>query len=215
MTKKYIINPAQEIYLKNLRKEKDKFILELEEYALQNKIPILNWLAADFLEQLIKINRPKKVLEIGMAIGYSSIRIARSLRKKGILYTIEKSPKNIEEAKINFEKSNLNDKIKILEGDALDIMPKLEMKFDFIFLDADKEDYEKLFHYSAMLLKKRGVIFIDNLLWHGNVASKTVTKDMKKSTQTIREFNKLFLNSEIFDSKIYPIGDGIGIGIKK
>ena len=215
MTKKYIINPAQEIYLKNLRKEKDKFILELEEYALQNKIPILNWLAADFLEQLIKINRPKKVLEIGMAIGYSSIRIARSLRKKGILYTIEKSPKNIEEAKINIEKSNLNDKIKILEGDAVDIMPKLEMKFDFIFLDADKEDYEKLFHYSAMLLKKRGVIFIDNLLWHGNVASKTVTKDMKKSTQTIREFNKLFLNSEIFDSKIYPIGDGIGIGIKK
>lgn len=215
MTKKYIINPAQEIYLKNLRKEKDKFILELEEYALQNKIPILNWLAADFLEQLIKINRPKKVLEIGMAIGYSSIRIARSLRKKGILYTIEKSPKNIEEAKINIEKSNLNDKIKILEGDALGIMPKLEMKFDFIFLDADKEDYEKLFHYSAMLLKKRGVIFIDNLLWHGNIASKTVTKDMKKSTQTIREFNKLFLNSEIFDSKIYPIGDGIGIGIKK
>lgn len=215
MTKKFILNPAQEIYLKNFRKERDKLILELEEYALQNKIPILNWLAADFLEQLIKINRPKKVLEIGMAIGYSSIRIARSLRKKGVLYTIEKSPNNIEQAKINFKKSNFVEKINILEGDALDIMPNLKIKFDFIFLDADKEDYEKLFYYSSILLKKRGIIFIDNLLWHGNVASKTVSKEMKKSTNTIREFNKLFLNSEIFDAKIYPIGDGIGIGIKK
>ncbi len=215
MSKKFILNPAQEIYLKNFRKERDKLILELEEFALQNKIPILNWLAADFLEQLIKINRPKKVLEIGMAIGYSSIRIARSLRKKGVLYTIEKSPNNIEAAKKNFIKSKLTEKINILEGDALEIMPKMDIKFDFIFLDADKEDYEKLFYYSSMLLKKRGIIFIDNLLWYGNVASKTVTKEMKKSTNTIREFNKLFMNSEFFDAKIYPIGDGIGIGIKK
>ncbi|MCX7875776.1 MAG: O-methyltransferase [Melioribacteraceae bacterium] len=212
---KNIIEPVQETYLKNFRKEKNKLILEIEEYALENKIPILNWLAADFLEQLIKINKPKKVLEIGMAIGYSSIRIARALRKKGILYTIEKSPKNIERAIINFEKSGFNEKIKILEGDALELMPKLDMKFDFIFLDADKEDYEKLFHYSTMLLKKRGIIFIDNLLWHGYTASKVVPKEMKKSTNTIREFNKLFMESDSFDSKIYPIGDGIGIGIKK
>lgn len=215
MSKRNIINPSQEIYLKNFRSEKDKLILELEDYALQNKIPILNWMAADFLEQLIKIKRPKLILEIGMAIGYSSIRIARSLRKKGFLYTIEKSPKNIEEAKRNFEKSKLKEKINIIEGDALEIMPKLDMKFDFIFLDADKEDYEKLFHYSSMLLKKRGIIFIDNLLWHGNVAAKTVSREMKKSTETIRNFNKIFYNSEVFDSKIYPIGDGIGIGIKK
>lgn len=212
---KFIINPNQENYLFNFRSEKDKLLLEIEDYAKQNKIPILNWMAADFLEQLIKLKKPKRVLEIGMAIGYSSIRIARSLSKKGVLFTIEKSPKNIELARINFDKSGLNEKINIIEGDALEIMPNLKTKFDFIFLDADKEDYEKLFYYSSMLLKKRGVIFIDNLLWYGNVASKFVAKEMKKSTNTIREFNKIFMQTEIFDAKIYPIGDGIGVGIKK
>lgn len=212
---KYIIHPSQENYLRELRKEKNEILLEMENFAQENKIPILNWQAAEFLEQLIKIHRPKKVLEIGMAIAYSSIRIARALRKKGILYTIEKSKNNIEQANQYIERSGFNEKIKILEGDALDIIPTLEMKFDFIFLDADKEDYEKLFLYSSMILKKGGIIFIDNLLWHGWVASKTVSKPMKKSTQTIRKFNQLFMESDLFDSKIYPIGDGIGVGIKR
>ena len=212
---KIIIHPSQENYLRELRKEKNEILLEMENFAQENKIPILNLQAAEFLEQLIKIHRPKKVLEIGMAIAYSSIRIARALRKKGILYTIEKSKNNIERANQYIERSGFNEKIKILEGDALDIIPTLEMKFDFIFLDADKEDYEKLFLYSSMILKKGGIIFIDNLLWHGWVASKTVSKPMKKSTQTIRKFNQLFMESDLFDSKIYPIGDGIGVGIKR
>lgn len=213
--KRMIIHPYQEKYLQDIRKKESDLSKEIETYSLERNIPILDWKAAELLEFLIKIYRPKKVLEIGMAVAYSSIRIASILRKKGVLYTIDKSKDNIKVANGFIERSDAKDKIKILEGDALDIIPNLDMKFDFIFLDADKEDYQKLFLYSSMILKKGGILFIDNLLWHGFVASKTIPKPMKKSTKTIREFNKLFMESDIFDSTIFPIGDGIGVGIKK
>ena len=211
---KEIINPIQEEYLKSFRKDPSLLTTEMENYALEHKVPILNWKAAELLEMIILSKRPKRVLEIGMAIGYSSILIANALRKKGILHTIEKSKDNIKLAVQFISRAKLQDRIKILEGDALVIMPKLEKKYDFIFLDADKQDYNKLFHYSLMLLKKGGILFIDNLLWHGCVAAKTVPMQEKKSTEIIREFNKMFLNSPSLQSTIFPVGDGIGIGIK-
>jgi predicted O-methyltransferase YrrM len=93
-------------------------------------------------------------------------------------------------------------------------MPKLTEKYDLIFLDADKEDYEKLFYNSLNLLNKRGVIFIDNLLWHGFPASKDVPPKYKRSTEHIREFNKLFVSQKGLKTTILSVGDGIGLGIK-
>jgi caffeoyl-CoA O-methyltransferase len=209
-----ILFPSQISYLNSFRKEVDPFIHEMEEFAEENKIPILDWQSADFLEQLIQIHNPKRVLEIGTAIAYSSIRIARNLRKKGMLYTIELSKDNLERAKENIIKSGLEEKIKLIDGDALSVLPKLNKKFDFIFLDADKEDYTRLFDFAMILLKKNGVIFIDNLLWHGFAASPHVPTDYKKSTGYIREFNKIFMNQPNLKASIIPVGDGIGLGIK-
>jgi caffeoyl-CoA O-methyltransferase len=211
---KEIINPVQIEYLRSIRNEKNQLTLELEEYAEANKVPILNWKAAELLQLLIHTKRPKRVLEIGMAIGYSSILIAGLLGKKGKLHTIEKSKNNIKTANQNIERAGLTDKIKIKEGDALEIMPKMEKKYDFIFLDADKQDYEKLFNCALELLKKGGVIFVDNLLWHGCVAAKTVPSAERKSTEIIRGFNEIFINSPMLKSTIYPVGDGIGVGIR-
>ncbi|OGV08339.1 MAG: methyltransferase [Stygiobacter sp. RIFOXYC12_FULL_38_8] len=211
---KGIVFANQEKYLTTLRNKPDALIAEMEEFALENQVPILNWNAAELLEMLVRNSKPKRVLEIGMAIGYSSIRIARQLKKKSILHAIEKSKVNIELAAAYIDRAELTDKIQIMEGDALAIMPEMKKKYDFIFLDADKQDYEKLFHYSLKLLKKNGIIFIDNLLWHGFAAARNVPAKQKKSTQIIREFNKLFLNTPSLQSTIIPVGDGVGIGIK-
>ncbi len=209
-----ILYDNQVEYLTSLRRNAEPLLKEMEAFAAKNKIPILDWMSAEFLEQLVLINKPKSVLEIGTAIGYSSISIARKLRKKASLDTIEKSKNNIKLAKEYIKRAKLTSVINILEGDALEIMPGLDKKYDLIFLDADKEDYEKLFHYSLMLLKKGGVLFVDNLLWHGYVASKSVPESYKKSTKVIREFNKMFINSTAIQSTILSIGDGIGLGVK-
>lgn len=212
---KSILNPAQERYLNNFKRNDDPLVTEMEAYAKEYNVPILSWQSADFLEILIKMLKPKRVLEIGTAIAYSSIRIARNLKRKAVLHTIEKSTDNIALANENINKANLGDRIEIFEGDALNIMPRLGKKYDFIFLDADKEDYLQLFNYSLILLKKDGVIFIDNLLWHGYAAFKNVPADYRESARYIKEFNEIFSSHKNLKTTIIPLGDGIGLGIKE
>ncbi len=209
-----ILYPSQLKYLSGFRKEIDLQILEMEDFAENKNVPILDWNSAEFLEQLIWMTNPKRVLELGTAIAYSSIRIAKNLGKKGILYTIEKSSDNIALAKENISNAGLEEKIILVEGDALVELPKMKKQFDFIFLDADKQDYVRLFDYSMVLLKKGGIIFIDNLLWHGYAASSRVPANYKKSTDIIRQFNEMFMSQKNLKTTLLPIGDGIGIGVK-
>jgi len=210
-----IINIVQQNYLSSFRRKSDELLIEMEKYALEHNVPILNWQSAEFLEQLVIIKSPRRVLEVGTAIGYSAIRIARNLRAKSVLHTIEKSADNLNLAKEFISKSGLVTKIKLLEGEALNIMPQLKKKYDLIFLDADKEDYKRLFDYSLVLLRRGGLLVVDNLLWHGYAASSRVPKQYKESTRSIREFNVLFMNQPNLKATILPVGDGLGIGVKK
>lgn len=209
-----IIYTNQIEYLESLRAEPDPLIKEMEGFALQNRVPILDWKSAELLEQIVMMLNPKRVLEIGTAIAYSSIRIARRLKKKGTLDTIEKSLDNIALASEYIRRAELTSKINLIEGDALAVMPQLEKKYNLIFLDADKEDYEKLFYYSLVLLKRGGVLFVDNLLWHGYAASSKVPTNYRNSTKAIREFNKLFMSQDALQTTIITVGDGIGLGVK-
>jgi predicted O-methyltransferase YrrM len=209
-----ILFPAQHEYLLQFKDNKDPLIVEMEKYALDHNVPILDWKSAAFLETLIDIANPKRVLEIGTAIAYSSIRIARNLRKKGVVHTIEKSEDNISLAKEFIKKSGVEDKIKILKGNADDLMPALKKKYDFIFLDADKNEYFKLLKLSVPLLKKGGVILVDNLLWHGHTAAEKVPPKYQTSTEYIRNFNTEFMNHPELKTTIISVGDGLGIGIK-
>jgi predicted O-methyltransferase YrrM len=209
-----IIFEQQINYINSFRNEANTLLLEMETYSKNNRVPILDIQSAELLEILVRFQQPKRVLEIGTAIGYSTIRIARSLSKNSVIHTIEKSEDNIKLADENLEKSGLKEKIVLLKGEAAEIMMRLQKKYDFIFLDADKEDYLRLFDYSMILLKKGGMIFVDNLLWHGFAAAEKVPKTFKNSTKYIREFNKVFMNQPNLKATILTIGDGIGIGLK-
>lgn len=209
-----IFYPAQEKYISSFRKKQDDLINEMETFAKEHNVPILSWQSAEFIEQLVLMINPRRVLEIGTAIAYTTIRIARNLKKKSIIHTIELSEDNIETAKEYIEQSGVGDRIKLIEGDALSVMPRLKKKYDLIFLDADKEDYKRLFDYSMVLLKRGGVIVIDNLLWQGYAAASKVPSKYKESTKHIREFNKLFIEQPNLRTTILPIGDGIGLGVK-
>lgn len=209
-----ILYPSQKKYIEKVNRNTEAIISEMEQYAAENRIPILYPESINFLEQLVVIIKPKRVLEIGTAIAYSTIRIAKNLKKKSSIHTIEKSEDNIRLAESFIEKSGYGDKIKIIKGDAAEILPALKKKYDLIFLDADKEDYKQLFEQSLSLLKKGGIIFIDNLLWHGHTAASSVPAEYKLSTKLIRDFNKLFTAQVNLKTSILPIGDGIGLGIK-
>lgn len=208
-----ILFPNQLEYLSKFRKQKNPLLAEMEKFAKENSIPILDWKAADFLDQLIIIKKPKKILEIGMAIAYSTIRMALNYSVKKVT-ALEVSEGNIKLAQKFINKSEVKNKIEILFGDALNLNIKKE-KFDLIFLDADKEDYRDLIKLYLPLLNNEGIFFVDNLLWHGFTASKRVPKKYKRSTKLIREFNFEFMNHPDLTSTILPIGDGIGLGIKK
>lgn len=210
-----IIKEIQLQYLNTLAPDKDDLIKEMENYAEQNKVPILYSMSVDFLEMLVKIKKPKKLLEIGTAIAYTAIRLAKKIEETSVLYTLEKSTDNIKLAEQYIERAGIADKIKIIEGNALETMKKLTIKFDFIFLDADKEDYSELLKLAIDLLSDEGVIVVDNLLWHGWAAVNEEPENMKNSTKHIREFNKMFVSHPQLDSIILPIGDGLGLGVKR
>jgi len=209
-----IIISNQLEYLSSFRKPPDTLIEEMEAFAKEHNVPILSWQSAEFLEQLVILKHPRRVLELGTAIAYSTIRIARRLKGKSAVHSIEKSSDNISVAKDFISKSGLTAKIKLLEGDAVNVMPQLKKKYDIIFLDADKEDYKRLFDYSLVLLRKGGLMVVDNLLWHGYAASTRVPLQYKESTNHIREFNLLFMNQPNLKTSIIPVGDGIGLGVK-
>jgi len=210
-----IILKTQADYIASFRKEPDALIKEMELFAKGNSIPILFWQSAEFIEQLVKIKRPRRVLELGTAIAYTTIRVARILKGKAVIHTIEKSSDNISLAKEFILKSGMGNRIKLLEGDAVNVMPQLKKKYDLIFLDADKEDYKRLFDYSLVLLRRGGIMVVDNLLWHGYAALSRVPVKYKESTNHIRDFNKIFMTQPNLKTLIIPLGDGLGIGIKE
>ncbi|MGE5437807.1 MAG: O-methyltransferase [Syntrophothermus sp.] len=210
-----IIKEIQLQYLNSLTPAKDDLITEMEDFASKNKVPILYSMSAGFLELLVKIKKPVKLLEIGTAIAYTAIRLGRRIDEGAILYTLEKSKDNIKLAEQYIERAKLTDKVKVIEGDALESMKKFTIKFDFIFLDADKEDYAELLKLSIDLLNDEGVIVVDNLLWHGWAAVNDEPENMHVSSVHIREFNKMFMNHPQLETTILPIGDGIGLGVKK
>ena len=175
-------------YLQSNLINNNPLLTEMEEFANHNNIPILEQISANFLEQIVRIYKPKSFLEIGTAIGYSTIRVSKISNNQTIIDTIELSKDSIKLAKMFIDKSGEQNKINLIEGNALNIIPTLQNKYDFIFLDSDKKDYEELLYTSFEKLEKGGIILVDNLLWKGFIASKNVPENYKTSTEIIRKF---------------------------
>ena len=164
------------------------------------------------LSLISKIKQPKKILEIGTFTGYSTLCLAEGLETSGKIYTIDKNEELIKIQNKYFSKSKYHKNIIQYTGDAVEIIPKINSKFDLIFLDADKEYYNKYLEIIIPKLNKKGILISDNVLWHGKVLSDKKNQD--KVTKGIDTFNKDLVENKNFQTFMLPIRDGLSISIK-
>lgn len=164
------------------------------------------------LSLISKIKQPKKILEIGTFTGYATLCLAEGLETSGKIYTIDKNEELIKIQNKYFSKSKYHKNIIQYTGDAIEIIPKINSKFDLIFLDADKENYNKYLEIIIPKLNKKGILISDNVLWHGKVLSDKKNQD--KVTKGIDTFNKDLVQNKNFQTFMLPIRDGLSISIK-
>ena len=193
----------------------DDFDLELKTYAKEHKVPIILDSGLAFLEKIIKDNNPKKILEIGTAIGYSSIRMAKA--SDAIIYTIERNEEMYNLAINNIKRANLENRINVIYKDALlaydDIKDNI---FDIIFIDAAKAQYKKFFGIYSKSLSPSGIIVCDNMLFHGLVEKdiSTYSRSVRGLIRKLKDFHEYLFNNKDYDTKLYDIGDGISVSKK-
>ena len=205
-----IIQHDQAEYLDGLLTQKDSLLAEMEVYAAEHRVPIADREVARFIEITARITGARKALEIGMAIGYSVVHLARGMGEQGKVVTIDPSDEMISAATGYLERAGVLDRVEIKRGKALDVMPHLDETFDLLFIDAVKEEYSQYLDLGLPRLRTGGVVIVDNLLWGGRVAS----GDTESSTVALREFNPYFINHPQLIAEVLPVGDGLGYAVK-
>ena len=206
-----IVKSDQAEYLHQLRTQSDPLLIEMETYADEHHVPIADREVARFLEITARVSGARKALEIGMAIGYSVVHLARGMGEQGVVVTIEPSDEMIRAASGYLKRAGLLDRVQIEKGKALDVMPALTETFDLLFIDAVKEEYSRYLDLGLPLLRTGGVVIVDNLLWSGRVA----TEDTESSTVALREFNRYFISHPQLIAEVLAVGDGLGYAVKK
>lgn len=161
------------------------------------------------LAMISKLIQPKTILEIGTYTGYSALCLAEGMQKNGTLFTIDKNVELEDFAKKYFEQSPYNTQIKQLVGNALDIIPTLNEKFDLVFIDADKSNYNTYFKMIIGKMNSGGVILSDNVLWSGKVVAEIDPND--KDTKALIEYNELLNSDDRVETILLPIRDGLSI----
>ncbi|MTI67956.1 MAG: O-methyltransferase [Firmicutes bacterium] len=203
-------------YIMEVNPKPPTFLEEMHKYAINNHIPIVDNEVAQLLNVLIKIKGAKNILEIGAAIGYSAILMSNAMEKEGIVTTIERREDMINLAKENIKKYNLENRINLLEGEAQNILPNINNRYDFIFIDAAKGKYMEFLPSCIDMLKKGGVIVSDNVLFKGMVANDDLVVRRKKTiVRRMREYLKYISDNPILETSILPVGDGVAISYKK
>ncbi|HEX7332337.1 MAG TPA: O-methyltransferase [Pyrinomonadaceae bacterium] len=205
-----IIQREQAEYLDQLLPQSDPLLAEMEAYAAEHRVPIADREVARFLEITARASGARKVLEIGMAIGYSVVHLVRGMGEQGGIVTIEPNDEMIRAASAFLKRAGVLDRVEIERGKALEVMPTLEETFDLLFIDAVKEEYSQYLDLGLPRLRTGGVVIVDNLLWGGKVAG----NDKESSTVALREFNPYFLNHPQLLAEVLPAGDGLGYAVK-
>ncbi|MEO6915578.1 MAG: O-methyltransferase [Chitinophagaceae bacterium] len=204
-----IINPLAELYAERFSTEEDPALSVIAENTRANHAHahmLSGHLQGKFLQMISQIMQPKNVLEIGTFTGYSAICLAKGLQQGGKVHTIELREAEIITARRNFNIAGVEDKIILHAGNALDIIPTIDLEWDLVFIDADKPAY--IDYYKAILPKLRngGVILADNVLFHGLVLQDELTN---KSALAIREFNQFLRGDDSVDKVLLTIRDGL------
>ena len=191
-----------------------ELLIEIEKYGRDNKIPILLDDTLEYITKILQDVKPKRILEIGTAIGFSSICFSKYLSEDGRIDTIEIESLRVEQALENIQKVGVQDKIRVLEGDALDILPYLTEEYDVIFIDAAKGKYLEFFEHALRLSKKGGYIIADNVLYKGMVQSDYNKHKQRTAVNKLRNFIQMVLEHPKLESELIDIGDGLTVSKK-
>lgn len=211
-----IVYPYITSYIRGEIPERSGILKELEEYAEKNSVPIVQPETAKFLETMMCIKRPLRILEVGCAIGYSAILMAQYLAEGGSITTLEWDAETAEIARANIEKAGLSDKITVVMGDAKDIVPTLTGEYDVIFLDGPKAHYIYMLNDCIRLLKKGGLLISDNILYKGMIADdEHVIRRKITIVKRLRRFISAQMQRDELETVILPLGDGVTMAVKK
>ena len=184
---------------------------QIKKKALEEHIPIIMDDTLEVVAEILKEIKPKKILEIGTAVGYSAICFSEYLEKDGIIDTIERDEERLKEANENIKNLELEDKIKIHGGDAVEILPTLTGEYDIVFIDAAKGKYPFFLKEAQRLLKSQGVIIADNVLYKGYVMSDYNKHKQRTAVRSLREYIKEVTENPNMKTEILEVGDGLAI----
>ena len=210
-----IVDNLVEDYIRTTLQDKEGLLRELEIYAQENNVPIVHKEVSELLKVLLKVQKPKRILEVGCAIGYSSILFATVLDKDVEIITVERNEKMIEKAKENIKRAGMENNITILEGDAEELLPNVEGPFDMIFLDAAKGQNKLFYDMIIDKLKVDGLLISDNILYKGMVAHDDYVIRRKKTiVKRMRNYLDYISHCDYLDTSLIPIGDGVALSYK-
>ena len=213
-----IVNERIVSYIHSLEKTNSEVLEKIEEQAHIDNVPIIRKEMESFLRVMLYIKKPKRILELCTAVGYSAILMSECIDEDGKITTIENYEKRIVEAKKNIELSGKGQIIELLEGDATEVMKTLpSQQFDFVFMDAAKAQYIYFLPEVLRLMKKGAVLITDNVLQEGDLIESRFVVERRDRTihKRMREYLEVVKNHEELETSIVPIGDGITISVKK
>ena len=210
-----ILDEQVERYLREVRPERSELMAEMEDVAERDSVPIVHWETGRFLAALCRALDPR-VLEVGTAIGYSTLHMAEQV-SEGRIVTLERDPDRAAQARGYLERGGVAERVELVEGDALETIGGLSGPFDLLFVDASKGEYRRYIELAEPLLSERCVLVVDNLLMEGEVAlpEGADTQWNPDSLSSARRLNAELLQSERWLAWVLPIGDGIGFGTRR
>jgi caffeoyl-CoA O-methyltransferase len=206
-----ILRPEQEAYLDRLLPPRDPLLREMEEQGARENVPISDPEVGRLLGILARATGARRILEIGAAIGYGTLCLARGAPEAHIV-TVDKDPGRLATARGYLERAGVAGRVEQIEGAALDVLHRLEGPFDLVYIDAVKTEYRRYLDLTLPLLRVGGLIVVDNLLWGGLVAAPPAEDD--PDADALRAFNGYLMMHPQLQSVVLPLGDGLGIATK-
>lgn len=212
-----IVNERIVDYINSLDKGNSPVCNAIEKEALADGVPIIRKEMGNLLKVLLLLKQPQKILEVGTAVGYSSILMSENMPQNCCITTIENYEKRIPVAKNNFKRAGKEEVITLLEGDAMDILKELDGTYDFIFMDAAKGQYINFLPELLRLMPAGGLLISDNVLQEGDIVESRygVTRRNRTIHTRMREYIYTLTHAEQLETSIVPIGDGITLSVKK
>ena len=212
-----IVDERLVTYINSLDKGNTDFLNALEMAALKDRVPIIRRETQSLLKVLLQLKRPSRILEVGTAVGFSALLMSTYGPEECRITTIENYKKRIPAARENFRKAGREEQIKLIEGDAQEVLKTLEGSYDFIFMDAAKGQYIHFLPEILRLLEKGGLLVSDNVLQDGDIIESHFAVERRNRTiyKRMREYLSVLKNSEELETAVLPLGDGIALSVRK